>query len=44
MTVYQTCPFCDHGFEIGPADYRPMEHHILLAHTKQREVQATKTV
>ena len=32
--VYQQCPFCERVFEIGPTDYRPMRHHIRIAHTE----------
>lgn len=35
MTVYQRCPFCNQRFEIGHSDYRPMEHHIMLAHSNR---------
>lgn len=41
MTVHQACPFCDRRFEIGPSDYRPMERHILLAHSTPHAVQKT---
>jgi hypothetical protein len=32
--VYQGCPFCDHVFEIGATDYRPMKRHIRTEHTE----------
>jgi hypothetical protein len=37
MTVYQRCPFCEHVFELGPADYYPMTQHIRVKHSNGQD-------